>query len=74
MLTLTCILLILRHQIYLECHSAALANDNLDCQINDISQETVQHWENMKNIGSKAPKIKAENLIYFGFVTEGGRR
>jgi arginase len=46
--------------------SAALANDNLDCQINDISQETVQHWENMKNIGSKAPKIKAENLIYFG--------
>jgi arginase len=46
----------------------------LDCQINDISQETVQHWENMKNIGSKAPKIKAENLIYFGVRDTEGRR
>jgi arginase len=24
----------------------------------------------MKNIGSKAPKIKAENLIYFGVVIQ----
>ncbi len=46
--------------------SAALGNDNLDCKINEITPETVQHWENMKNIGIDQPKIKAENLIYFG--------
>jgi arginase len=46
--------------------SAALANDNLDCQINDIKPETEKHWENMKSIGVSMPKIKAENLIYFG--------
>ncbi|WP_026707979.1 arginase [Flavobacterium frigidarium] len=46
--------------------SAALANDNLDCKINDITPETVQHWENMKNIGVEGTKIKPENLIYFG--------
>lgn len=46
--------------------SAALGNDNLDCKINDISPETVQQWEDMKNIGVKATKIKPENLIYFG--------
>ena len=46
--------------------SAALGNDNLVCKINEITPETVQHWENMKNIGIDQPKIKAENLIYFG--------
>lgn len=46
--------------------SAALANDNLDCQINEVAPETKQHWENMKNIGCPGAKIEAENLIYFG--------
>ena len=46
--------------------SAALANDNLDCQINEIVPETKQHWEEMKNIGYKGAKIRPENLIYSG--------
>lgn len=46
--------------------SAALANDNLDCQINEIVPETKQHWEEMKNIGCPCAKISPENLIYFG--------
>lgn len=46
--------------------SAALAEDNLDCKINEISPETVQHWEDMKNIGCPGAKIRPENLIYFG--------
>jgi arginase len=46
--------------------SAALANDNLDCQINEITPETKQHWEEMKNIGYEGAKIRPENLIYFG--------
>jgi arginase len=46
--------------------AAALAEDNLDCKINDISPETSQHWEDMKNIGCPGAKILPENLIYFG--------
>lgn len=46
--------------------SAALANDNLDCQINDVAPETQQHWEELKNIGFKGSKVLPENLIYFG--------
>jgi len=46
--------------------SAALADDNLDCQINEISPETKKHWEDMKNIGCPGAKINAGNLIYFG--------
>ena len=47
--------------------SAALSEDNLTlANTNNVAPETQQHWENMKNIGCKGPKIIAENLIYFG--------
>ena len=47
--------------------AAALADDNLSSRnTNNVSSETRQHWENMKNIGRSGPKIAAENLIYFG--------
>lgn len=46
--------------------SAALYDDNLSCQNNQVPTETQQQWENMKNIGIKGPKVIAKNLIYFG--------
>lgn len=46
--------------------SAALADDNLHCQINDIIPETKQHWEAMKDIGVPGAKIVPEHLVYFG--------
>ncbi len=46
--------------------AAALADDNLGCQINEIAPETQEYWEKMKNIGCKGAKISAENLVYFG--------
>lgn len=46
--------------------SAVLANDNLECQINQVAPETQEHWEGMKNIGFAGAKVLAENLIYFG--------
>lgn len=46
--------------------SAAIADDNLDCQVNEIAAETKKHWEDMKNIGCPGAKIDAGNLIYFG--------
>ena len=46
--------------------SAALADDNLSCQNNEVPAETQEHWEQMKNLGHNGPKVLAENLIYFG--------
>lgn len=46
--------------------AAALADDNLSCQINEVTPETQQHWESMKNIGHKGAKVQAEDIIYFG--------
>jgi arginase len=46
--------------------SAVIADDNLDCQINQVAQETQEHWEGMKNVGYPGAKVLAENLVYFG--------
>lgn len=46
--------------------AAALAEDNLDCKINEITPETIKHWEDLKNIGCPGAKIRPGNLIYFG--------
>ena len=46
--------------------AAAIADDNLACQINELTPETRQHWDEMKNIGSPGAKVLAENIVYFG--------
>lgn len=46
--------------------SAVIADDNLDCQINQVAKETQEHWEGMKNVGYPGAKVLAENLVYFG--------
>jgi len=46
--------------------AAALANDNPACHINEVSGETLTHWDRMKAIGTPAPKLKPEHLVYFG--------
>lgn len=46
--------------------AAALGDDNLDRQINDINQETIQYWNLMKNIGIEGQKIQHEDIVYFG--------
>jgi arginase len=46
--------------------SAALADDNLDHEINEVSRETEDLWERMKNIGVPKTKLIADNLVYFG--------
>lgn len=46
--------------------AAAIGNDNLKFQINEVSRETSDLWNRMKNIGVFGPKILAEDLIYFG--------
>ncbi len=46
--------------------AAALANDNLDCQVNEVSNEVKASWEGMKNIGCDGAKVSADDVVYFG--------
>ena len=46
--------------------AAALSEDNLDFQINEVTRQTSDLWERMKNIGTYGAKITAENVVYFG--------
>jgi arginase len=53
--------------------SAALGEDNLDCQINEITRN-VKALGRHENIGTPGTKIRPENLIYFEFVILKRRR
>ncbi|NER15199.1 arginase [Leptobacterium flavescens] len=46
--------------------AAALDDDNLDCQINEVIGETEKYWNAMKNIGHSSAKIQADDLVFFG--------
>ncbi|MCO6499170.1 MAG: arginase [Vicingus serpentipes] len=46
--------------------AAALAEDNIDRKVNEVTGETNENWEGMKSIGGISPKIAHENLVYFG--------
>ncbi|MDC9722130.1 MAG: arginase [Urechidicola sp.] len=46
--------------------AAALSEDNLDFQINEIDRETSDFWERMKNIATPGVKVLAEDVVYFG--------
>lgn len=46
--------------------AAALGEDNQELQTNKIDEGTLKYWEAMKQIGTKDPKIRPENLVYFG--------
>jgi arginase len=46
--------------------AAALADDNLACQINTIEGETERYWKAMQNIGTQGAKVSADHLTFFG--------
>ncbi len=46
--------------------AAAIADDNLDCQVNQVTDEVKTCWNSMKNIGVAGAKVLAEDVIYFG--------
>ncbi|HEX5171026.1 MAG TPA: arginase [Cyclobacteriaceae bacterium] len=49
-------------------HGMALAMacgiDNLECKVNDPRGETVEYWEQMKDVGMQGPKILPEDIVY----------
>jgi arginase len=38
--------------------------DNLDCQLNQPSQETRAYWDRIKKIGGDSPKIDPKDIVY----------
>lgn len=49
-------------------HGMALAMacgiDNLECKVNDPRGETLDYWEQIKNVGLPGPKIYPEDIVY----------
>lgn len=49
-------------------HGMALAMacgiDNLECKVNDPRGETVEFWEQIKDVGMQGPKIQPEDIVY----------
>ena len=46
--------------------ATALGEDNVLCKIKEVNEETKGYWEELKNMGGINPKIKAEDLVFFG--------
>lgn len=49
-------------------HGMALAMacgiDNLECKVNDPRGETLDYWEQIKDVGMQGPKIYPEDIVY----------
>ena len=41
----------------------ALDEDNLNSKVNQLDQETINYWYQLKNVGNIAPKVKYEDLV-----------
>lgn len=46
--------------------AAVINEDNLDCRINEVDEETVLYWNKLKATGAQQPKVLPQHLIYFG--------
>ncbi|HMP99267.1 MAG TPA: arginase [Cyclobacteriaceae bacterium] len=38
--------------------------DNLECKVNNPRNETVEYWEQIKNVGVPGPKIQPEDIVF----------
>ncbi|MEY4526139.1 MAG: hypothetical protein RIR57_1510 [Bacteroidota bacterium] len=46
--------------------AATMNLDNLACAVNQVSTETVESWNELKNIGVMGPKMAPNQVVYFG--------
>lgn len=46
--------------------AAAMQQDNMDCAVNDVSINTIESWNALKNIGLAEPKFSSDDLVFFG--------
>lgn len=38
--------------------------DNKDCAVHEVDEETVKYWEQLKHIGNMAPKVLPEDIVF----------
>lgn len=38
--------------------------DNKDCAVHEVDEETVKYWEQLKNTGSMSPKVLPEDIVF----------
>jgi arginase len=46
--------------------ATALGVDNLECKTNEVPQNTLSFWNQLKQIGGISPKINPEDLVFIG--------
>lgn len=46
--------------------AAAMQQDNMECAVNDVSINTIESWNALKNIGLAEPKFSSDDLVFFG--------
>jgi len=44
--------------------AVSLAEDNKDCQVHQPDDQTIRHWEDLKNLGKICPKILPEDVVF----------
>ena len=43
--------------------AATINENNKECAVHDVDDETVGYWNQLKNLGKIAPKVSAENVV-----------
>jgi len=46
--------------------ASALAVDNMECKSNDVDDQTISLWGQLKKVGGISPKIAPEDIVYVG--------
>ena len=44
--------------------TTVLGDDNIPCKINNPDNDTIEHWEKLKNIGIPGRKVSPEDLVF----------
>lgn len=44
--------------------ATAIAEDNLECKVHDLDDNTLKMWNSLKNIGKIAPKVLPEDIVF----------
>src|SRR5205085_2099797 len=44
--------------------AATIGKDNEDCAVHEVDEETVKHWNHLKNIGKIYPKVLPEDVVF----------
>ena len=45
---------------------ASLGFDNIECQSNSVTEKTLGNWSKLKDLGTDAPKILPEDIVFYG--------